>query len=160
MKRNDYLHLLAIMMVALLSIGVTSCDDDDEKSSKIDEDPIEKKEELGKDGLKGYWIDNNGWADYGTGPQTKLFYLDGEGGGSFWPNVVESKTQKAYPNEWNVLIGSFLNTENGSKTIYYSGTPTPRAITYSVKGSSITVIDQYKDIYIINKSNYQRLTKQ
>lgn len=52
MKKKNYLHLLAIMMVAMLSVGFTSCSSDDDENNDEYSEIVQK--------LQGTW-------EYGTG---------------------------------------------------------------------------------------------
>lgn len=67
MKRKNFLHLLTIMMVAMLSVGFTSCSDDDDDGKN--------------NGLVGSWTCNNAYIDKidydGAAPDTYTFKSNG-----------------------------------------------------------------------------------
>lgn len=85
MSKNYLWRLSTIMMVAMLSVGLSSCKGDDDE----EDGPKTEKTDYGKDGLKGYWMEEptfQNWMASGN-KACYFFYLDGEGGGTkYYPS--------------------------------------------------------------------------
>lgn len=115
MKRNDYLHLLAIMMVALLSIGVTSCKDDDPDESVIIDSGEEKE------------------------PQTKSSLLIGTWDGSF--NLIlrtDGSCKLTYRNSKVVDIGTYSYNESQNILVIMIDNPGESRITRTFVVQTLT----------------------
>lgn len=85
MNKRYLWRLSAIMMVAMLSVGLSSCKSDDEEENGPETEKTEKTD-YGKDGLKGYWMEEptqQQWMEWGN-LACSFFYLDGEGGGTWY----------------------------------------------------------------------------
>lgn len=84
MNKKYLWKLLTIVTVAMMSATLTSCKGDDEENG-----PKTEKPDYGKDGLKGYWMEEpttQRWMKKGN-LACYFFYLDGQGGGTrFYPS--------------------------------------------------------------------------
>ena len=105
MKKNNYfLHLLAIMMVAVMSLGIASCgsDDDDDSSSNAQ--------------LVGLWYENDG--DY---IHAFCFNADGTGWEGEWRvGSNEKHSARTWKVDGNRLL--IYNAKDGdlADDFYYS----------------------------------------
>ena len=155
--------MTAILMVAIMSIGIVSCGDDEQKV--IIQPPV-------TDGFEGYWLQNT------EGP-CKFFYLDGEGGGTTYSSSLYSigqlstkyMTSMFYDENFPDVYGTVKDNNGKVYTLYYNSQRNPKdkhslPLTYIRTGSSIRILQNgdAEDSFVVNVadgtiSGYIKVTK-
>lgn len=151
------MRLSTIAMVAMLSVGFSSCKGDDEDGPKAE------KTDYGRDGLKGYWL--------GDESNPLFFYLDGEGGGTFYcsnaghdPCLRFSTTYHGTDYTWTYtrLYKTVKDTAGNTYTLYGEEAYTSPLV-YALTGSTLTIIRGGEGVSTYNVANgslvgYKRVT--
>ena len=114
MDKKNYLHLMAIMIVAMLCVGFASCGSDDE----------EKDEEKVSSPLIGTW--ENGTSEAGA---VIVFKSNGT---IIWDSNVNGKTRHS-EGTYDASSGS-----KGVVKIYWSGEKDPEIWEFTITGNKLT----------------------
>ena len=133
MKKLSYL-----IFFAFATLTITSCGSGDDSKTNPENNGSSSMADIGKDGLKGYWLSDEWneaiatvgiWESENSAPvggysypvyrgsrqatmfeYSTLVYLDGEGGGTIWVPVSTAEKGGGY---FQKLIGDFRNTSSG-----------------------------------------------